>query len=1324
MIPIITALSKFGRIGFLAAYLLVVHSTFAVTLYVDCDATGVNNGSSWPNAYTSLQTAIGAAGSGTEIWVADGTYKPGAVRTDAFQLRANVSLLGGYNGTETLRSQRNWTNYIAVLSGDIGTPGDPSDNVYHVLKGLNGAVLDGFTITGGRGGTNWPSVSGAGMFNSNASPVIANCRFIDNVAYFNAGNGGAIFNLNSSPVISNCTFSGNSAYWGGAICNLNGGTVTVLNCEFTTNSADIGGAVNNENAMVILRDCRFIGNTGDGGGVNNRGCAPAIINCVFAQNNAGLWQAGGLRNVAASPVVQNALFVENCTIEGDGAGAFSFKGAPQYVNCTFYGNSAELGAGGAIFNDSVAGATLKNSILWNNIAGAGGAEVYNFGGTITVSFCDIEGGLNGSKCGGDTSANGGGNLAVSPFFVSVTDLDGPDNRYATADDGLQLNALLSGSSPCIDVASTNGAPRFDLVNLTRPRQYGVDIGAYEYNPDYDGDGLDNLLEYRIGSNAKSLNSDGDEIPDGVEYYTYGTSPILSDTDGDGMPDGWEIAYGLNPFVNDAAQDRDLDWVTNLQEYQNGLNPLLADSNSDGTNDYYSVLGKSGARYTYDRIDRLSGVEYERGFSIAYVYDGNGNLSRQYYLQRDQDGDGLPDLWEFQNGLSWTNGLGAQGLTGDTDGDGWSNIQELQGGSDPSDPASRPDIFGVASGTTCVFRASFAATQFTMASGQLDNNGGDKVVVGADGNPGTITNALIVLTQSFSGWTTQRVDVGSVGVTSIAIGQPTNTTVPAIYVGTRKAGGNGTILRVAAAGNAWTKETLIVSTNESAYVLGVRFGRDVLVSLARSNEVANGLASLVNSNGTWQVTTLDTNRSSFGIGTIGFASGNDTTGGGLRLIDTGGIQLAPSNAAPVLVAEPASTEPLLWTGRSLASGSLRSVSASICYQYIEDANSSGGVDAGDRIVLYEAEINGTNWVQRTLQKTTMDGFALSPTYSLACVNLTNGTGRTLFTAEPDGGIYVWSASSATGELARTAYSLHRLGKAWHDLSAYRSLSPGEGMVGLNVDPAAPTLCNVVIWPPVSKLWTPASISQTAPKTCVLAAPNRGAGLSLVNIRVWDAEGNRALPFLQYQDPLSSQWKDATIMTLDGQPYSYSTTVEATPSGVNHTYLWDSGHDLGTSSTNNVLLRSRSVDITLWGDWSEPVMYRVEGTLDSDNDGMPDAWELANGLEPLNGNGSSGPDGDLDGDKVSNIDEYKADTNPRDGASYLTITGVRLDPEGVRVEWKGGIQAWQFIQVRESLSDTNSPWTTIQTVNPPTPVHNLIIDAGATNATLFYRIKAER
>lgn len=49
-------------------------------LYVKANAIGANDGTSWTNAYTNLQSAITTTRTNTtnnyEIWVADGTFKP------------------------------------------------------------------------------------------------------------------------------------------------------------------------------------------------------------------------------------------------------------------------------------------------------------------------------------------------------------------------------------------------------------------------------------------------------------------------------------------------------------------------------------------------------------------------------------------------------------------------------------------------------------------------------------------------------------------------------------------------------------------------------------------------------------------------------------------------------------------------------------------------------------------------------------------------------------------------------------------------------------------------------------------------------------------------------------------------------------------------------------------------------------------------------------------------------------------------------------------------------------------------------------------------
>jgi T5SS/PEP-CTERM-associated repeat protein len=70
------------------------------------------------------------------------------------------------------------------------------------------------------------------------------------------------------------------------------------------------------------------------------------------------------------------------------------------------------------------------------------------------------------------------------------------------------------------------------------------------------------------------------------------------------------------------------------------------------------------------------------------------------------------------------------------------------------------------------------------------------------------------------------------------------------------------------------------------------------------------------------------------------------------------------------------------------------------------------------------------------------------------------------------------------------------------------------------------------------------------------------------------------------------------------------------------------------------------------------------LDADGDGIPNGYELANGLDPLNPGDASM---DNDGDGMSNLQEYLAGTDPNNNASYFHIVSAAREGNNVRITW---------------------------------------------------------
>jgi phosphotriesterase-related protein len=369
-------------------------------IYVDDDATGLNDGTSWQDAYNYLTYALDDAAKGDEIRVAEGVYRPNegllAIpefdwRTTTFQLVEGLTLKGGYAGLgETDPNLRDVELYPTVLSGDLdnddtelsdarGLPNVPNrtDNSYHVVTITGSAILEGIVVTGGyavdeiAAGENGPSkVQGGGLLATGDGIIVRDCVFRGNFA---AGAGGALCANNADLSLYRCEFYSNAAGyvsepdegWGGGLM-LDRSDVVLVDCVLSGNRATWGGA-------ICSSDPR----------------STEVANCLMTANTA---RYGGV--------------------------FFSDSGLTEALNCTAVGNSA---AEGCFLMDTTAPVRgkLPPRIEVNScILADAGSEISNGAGELTIKYTDIVGGVSAVSDPHRTVVWGPGNIETDPVFAA------------------------------------------------------------------------------------------------------------------------------------------------------------------------------------------------------------------------------------------------------------------------------------------------------------------------------------------------------------------------------------------------------------------------------------------------------------------------------------------------------------------------------------------------------------------------------------------------------------------------------------------------------------------------------------------------------------------------------------------------------------------------------------------------------------------------------------------------------------------------------------------------------------------------------------------
>ncbi|MEM1323141.1 MAG: T9SS type A sorting domain-containing protein [Bacteroidota bacterium] len=437
-------------------------SAVAQTIYVKHDAAGSNDGSSWANAYTDLSVAIDNANSGSEIWVAAGTYHPGSgspVDTSSFFLKSGVAIYGGFMGTESMRGERDFLSNPTRLSGDINEDDilgewytNKSDNVLHVLfadgEVDNTAIVDGFIVSHGYtdtvNTTSFDHWRGAGL-HTRGGPLIRNCTFSDHYSRF----GSSIYAINTTGLqVIRCRFTNNFAESSNAgILGLYANGTVVDSCEFLTNVSNWGTGLYFANSNVEIYRSRFINNSATNAGAiyidgtDSLGTMVMIEFCEFRENSASAFGGGAFYSWNENYRMSNCQFfdnratnagaiyndgrlggrsfsMDNCRFEGNtttewGGAIYNGRSTFDYKDCIIKDNTATLTAGG-IYNGGEGG-----TASYNNCQFIGNQAEFGWGGGLINYSSDVD--INDCLFEANICENGGGGMSCGfAANISVT----------------------------------------------------------------------------------------------------------------------------------------------------------------------------------------------------------------------------------------------------------------------------------------------------------------------------------------------------------------------------------------------------------------------------------------------------------------------------------------------------------------------------------------------------------------------------------------------------------------------------------------------------------------------------------------------------------------------------------------------------------------------------------------------------------------------------------------------------------------------------------------------------------------------------------------